>query len=112
MCDSASSRLTPFSHRDESQDALHPCPHVWCQSDTEQLAITGAVCSTLSGRLRTLSERAGSLVIYGESFDLGLLGRIAADVGCLLLGRFVHDPSALGTILNEVLAATTAHHRI
>jgi len=48
--------------------------------------------------------RAGSAVIYGGSAGPGLLTRLGHDVDGLFLGRFAHDPAALGRVLDEAAA--------
>ena len=44
-----------------------------------------------------------SRVIYGGSAKPGLLPRLGSAVGGLFLGRFAHDPAALGAILDETV---------
>ncbi|BBG02061.1 MULTISPECIES: triose-phosphate isomerase family protein [Pseudonocardia] len=60
-----------------------------------------------------LAAGPGGEVIYGGSAGPGLLPRIADGVDGMFLGRFAHDPAALGVILDEVLAlgATPADAR-
>lgn len=50
------------------------------------------------------SQHAGSTVIYGGSAGPGLLSRLGGSVGGLFLGRFAHDPAAVGRILDEIEA--------
>ncbi|MFC3393323.1 triose-phosphate isomerase family protein [Aidingimonas halophila] len=59
------------------------------------------VCHRLRQHVVDLS---GVSVIYGGSAGPGLLTSIHAHSDGLFLGRFVHEPSALTTILDEVLA--------
>lgn len=61
-----------------------------------------AVCSALRTHLAgdDLFPEAG--VIYGGSAGPGLLPQIADDVDGMFLGRFAHDPAAVGVILDEV----------
>lgn len=42
-------------------------------------------------------------VIYGGSAQPGLLPRLGSDVDGLFLGRFAHDPAAIGRLLDELL---------
>lgn len=62
------------------------------------------VVQALEIYLDTLPLRAGSRVIYGGSAAPGLLSKLGGRVRGLFLGRFAHDPSAVGTILDEALA--------
>ncbi|WP_256728902.1 triose-phosphate isomerase family protein [Microbacterium oleivorans] len=48
--------------------------------------------------------RAGSAVIYGGSAGPDLLTRLGDAVDGLFLGRFAHDPAALGRVLDEATA--------
>jgi triosephosphate isomerase len=41
-------------------------------------------------------------VIYGGSAGPGLFTDIAGHVDGLFLGRFAHDPAAVGSILDEI----------
>jgi triosephosphate isomerase len=61
-----------------------------------------AVCAPLRAHLRSLTDFPDSAVIYGGSARPGLLAQIADDTDGLFLGRFAHDPAALGRILDEV----------
>lgn len=63
-----------------------------------------AVCRLLREHVRSLDGHEGSAVIYGGSAGPGLLTRIADSVDGLFLGRFAHDPAAVGDILDEVSA--------
>lgn len=67
-----------------------------------------AVCSALRSHLSgdELFPEAG--VIYGGSAGPGLLPQIADDVDGMFLGRFAHDPAAVGRILDEVAEITGA----
>ncbi|WP_334173072.1 triose-phosphate isomerase family protein [Sinomonas sp.] len=70
-----------------------------------------AVCGGLRRHLGSLSDFAGSRVIYGGSARPGMLRAIADDVDGLFLGRFAHRVEALGEILDEVLAVEAAGMR-
>jgi triosephosphate isomerase (TIM) len=59
-----------------------------------------AVCAALRTHLTPFT---GSQVIYGGSAQPGLLTQLKSGVDGLFLGRFAHDPSAVATILDEVL---------
>jgi triosephosphate isomerase len=61
-----------------------------------------AVCAALRTHLTPFT---GSQVIYGGSAQPGLLTRLKSGVDGLFLGRFAHDPSAVATILDEVLVS-------
>ncbi|ROR66341.1 triose-phosphate isomerase family protein [Agrococcus jenensis] len=61
-----------------------------------------AVASALREHLA--DDQLDAQVIYGGSAGPGLLPRIADSVDGMFLGRFVHDPAAFGTILDEALA--------
>jgi len=63
-----------------------------------------AVCSQLRAHVRSLADFPDSAVIYGGSAGPGLLTQIAESVDGLFLGRFAHDVSAVGLILDEVRA--------
>lgn len=62
------------------------------------------VCSALGDHLDAMPQFAGSQVIYGGSAGPGLFTQIHAGVDGLFLGRFAHDPAAVGLILDETLA--------
>ncbi|WP_330279222.1 triose-phosphate isomerase [Streptomyces sp. NBC_00569] len=62
------------------------------------------VCAALGEWLNTRPQHAGSTVIYGGSAGPGLLSRLGGSVGGLFLGRFAHDPAAVGRILDEIEA--------
>lgn len=62
------------------------------------------VCAALTRWLDGRPAHTGSTVIYGGSAGPGLLTRLGPDVGGLFLGRFAHDPAALESILDEVVA--------
>jgi triosephosphate isomerase len=64
----------------------------------------GAVVTALEAALAELPGRAGSRVIYGGSAGPGLLTALEGRVPGLFLGRFAHDPEAVGAILDEALA--------
>jgi triosephosphate isomerase len=59
-----------------------------------------AVCTGLRAHL---SSTRGQ-VIYGGSAKPGLLTQLNGGVDGLFLGRFAHDPAAVATILDEVVA--------
>jgi triosephosphate isomerase len=61
-----------------------------------------AVCRALREHVRGDVLFPGAQVIYGGSAGPGLLPRIADDVDGMFLGRFAHDPAAVGRILDEV----------
>ena len=63
-----------------------------------------AVCAWLRMHLATLSDRAGSVLIYGGSAGPGLLGELGDDVDGLFLGRFAHDIDSLSAVLEEASA--------
>lgn len=62
-----------------------------------------AVCGPLRDHVRA-SRGATSQVIYGGSAGPGLLARLNGSVDGLFLGRFAHDPAAVGSVLDEVIA--------
>jgi triosephosphate isomerase (TIM) len=61
-----------------------------------------AVCAALREHL-SQPPFTGSQVIYGGSAQPGLLTQLKSGVDGLFLGRFAHDPSAVATILDEVV---------
>jgi triosephosphate isomerase len=63
-------------------------------------AYIAAVCSAIRAHLSKLTT---GQVIYGGSAKAGLLTQLADEVDGLFLGRFAHDPSAIATILDEVV---------
>jgi triosephosphate isomerase len=65
------------------------------------------VCGTLRNHLSTRADARDSAVIYGGSAGPGLLTEIGDAVDGLFLGRFAHDPAAIGQILDEVHALTS-----
>ncbi|MBC7724954.1 MAG: triosephosphate isomerase [Burkholderiaceae bacterium] len=67
-----------------------------------------AVCVLLREKLDTLSGRDGSVVIYGGSAGPGLLTELCGDADGLFLGRFAHDPDALGRVLDEAAELAVA----
>lgn len=71
------------------------------------------VARAVRDALDELPDRAGSSVVYGGSAGPGLLTRLAGEGGGaidgLFLGRFAHDPAALGAVLTE--AALLAESR-
>lgn len=62
------------------------------------------VCRALGAALDADPRLAGSRVIYGGSAGPGLLEQLDGAVDGLFLGRFAHDPAAVGQVLDEVLA--------
>jgi triosephosphate isomerase len=62
-----------------------------------------SVCGALRDHVRG-GRRTASQVIYGGSAGPGLLGRLGDSVDGLFLGRFAHDPAAVESVLDEVLA--------
>jgi triosephosphate isomerase len=68
-----------------------------------------AVCAILRASVSALPGHDGSVVIYGGSAGPGLLTELGDDVDGLFLGRFAHDPAALGRVLDE--AAVVAARR-
>jgi triosephosphate isomerase len=64
------------------------------------------VCSQLKAALRSVRPDAPDRVIYGGSAGPGMLGEIAGVVDGLFLGRYVHDPEALDSVLREILGAS------
>ncbi len=67
------------------------------------------VVEALDGIERYLVDRsafAGSRVVYGGSAGPGLLTRGQGRIGGLFLGRFAHDPAAVGAVLDEAAALT------
>ena len=62
------------------------------------------VATVAAALRRTLAERDGlgdTRIIYGGSAGVGLLSQLGDAVDGLFLGRFAHDPKALGSILGE-----------
>ena len=47
-------------------------------------------------------------ILYGGSAGPGLLTALGTSVDGLFLGRFAHDPAAVGQVLAEAGRATTA----
>jgi triosephosphate isomerase (TIM) len=64
------------------------------------------VCAALRGWLAEHYPSVGAQVIYGGAAGPGLLGDIGADVDGLFLGRRVHDPRVLTSLLDEVRILT------
>ncbi|HEX8518202.1 MAG TPA: triose-phosphate isomerase family protein [Pseudonocardia sp.] len=60
-----------------------------------------AVCRALREHVRGDALFPDTRVIYGGSAGPGLLPAIAADVDGMFLGRFAHDPHAVGRVLDE-----------
>lgn len=66
----------------------------------------GTVTRSLRAALLADGDRSGSRVIYGGSAGPGLLTGLGDAVDGLFLGRFAHDPVALGDVLDEAYALT------
>lgn len=62
------------------------------------------VLAGIETHLAARPELHGSTAIYGGSAGPGLLTRGQGRIGGLFLGRFAHDPAAIETVLDEVLA--------
>ncbi|GAA0991201.1 triose-phosphate isomerase family protein [Subtercola frigoramans] len=62
------------------------------------------VCTAVREALESDRRLADLRVIYGGSAGPGLLTVLAGAVDGLFLGRFAHDPAALGSILDEAAA--------
>jgi triosephosphate isomerase len=60
------------------------------------------VCRALRGHLALSPQLDGSRVIYGGSAGPGLFAELEDGVDGLFLGRFAHDPAAVGLILDEM----------
>ncbi|MDQ1530041.1 MAG: triosephosphate isomerase [Microbacteriaceae bacterium] len=73
-----------------------------------QEAAAPAHVDAVTADLREVLDRAawpgGTSVIYGGSAGPGLLPQLGSAVDGLFLGRFAHDPDALGAILDDALA--------
>jgi triosephosphate isomerase len=88
---------------------------VWAIGAAEPAAVDHIVpvARALRAALDALPDRTGSSVVYGGSAGPGLLTRLAegggGGVDGLFLGRFAHDPAALGAVLAE--AAELAERR-
>jgi triosephosphate isomerase len=78
-------------------------PH-WAIGAAEPASSTHirTVCNALRERITTLANHEGSAVIYGGSAGPGLFTDIAGHVDGLFLGRFAHNPAAVGSILDEI----------
>lgn len=63
-----------------------------------------AVIRALRAELDARTDRPGSSVIYGGSAGPGLLAQLAGAADGLFLGRFAHDPAALGAVIDEAAA--------
>lgn len=59
------------------------------------------VCQSLRDFLRERRPRSNDRVIYGGSAGPGLLERLGGSVDGLFLGRYVHDPDGLKSVLDE-----------
>lgn len=66
------------------------------------------VCALMREWLAQHQGIATSRVIYGGSAGPGLLSQLGASVDGLFLGRFAHDPLALGRVLDEALLSRAA----
>jgi len=67
-----------------------------------------AVCAILRESVGALPGRDGSAVIYGGSAGPGLLTQLGSDVDGVFLGRFAHNTSALGRVLDEAAQIAAA----
>jgi triosephosphate isomerase len=77
----------------------------------EEAASVDHVATVATALRRTLAERDGlrdARIIYGGSAGVGLSSQLGDAVDGLFLGRFAHDPKALGSILGE--RSATARH--
>ncbi len=63
-----------------------------------------AVTSAITQWLELKPQLAGSPVVYGGSAGPGTFSELGNSVDGLFLGRFAHDPAALISILDEVVA--------
>ncbi|TDX79490.1 triosephosphate isomerase [Rathayibacter sp. PhB151] len=87
--------------------AYEPVWAIGAPEPAEPAFIAGVV-TALEAALAELPGRAGSRVIYGGSAGPGLLTALEGRVPGLFLGRFAHDPEAVGAILDEALALVRA----
>lgn len=71
-------------------------------------AYIAEVVASVEAALAEMAGRSGSRVIYGGSAKPGLLTALGGDVKGLFLGRFAHDPEAIGLILDEAAALVGA----
>lgn len=62
------------------------------------------ICDALRSTLAAIGAHPGSTVIYGGSARPGLLTQLDGAVDGLFLGRFAHNPVAVGQVLDEALA--------
>ena len=70
----------------------------------EEAASVDHVATVATDLRRALAERdalGDTRIIYGGSAGVGLLSQLGDAVDGLFLGRFAHDPEALGSILGE-----------
>lgn len=63
-----------------------------------------AVADRIDGFLARQRSVARARLVYGGSAGPGLLPRLGGGVRGLFLGRFAHDPEALGLILDDAMA--------
>ena len=61
------------------------------------------VCSAIKQWLDAHPLLAGSRVIYGGSAGPGLVGALGDSVDGVFLGRFAHQPDAVGGVLDEAI---------
>lgn len=82
---------------------------IWAIGAAEPAPVDHIRTVTLALR-DAVASRPGTFVIYGGSAGPGLLSELGDSVDGLFLGRFAHDPEALGAVLDEaaVLAARRA----
>lgn len=71
-----------------------------------------AVIGGIRDYLLSRPSQAESQVIYGGSAGPGLIGDLGEAVAGLFLGRFAHDPRALGKILDEAEARVNQQRQV
>ena len=82
---------------------------VWAIGAPEPAPVDHIRAVTLALR-QAVTDRPGTLVIYGGSAGPGLLTELGDAVDGLFLGRFAHDPASLEAVLDE--AALLAIERV
>jgi triosephosphate isomerase len=77
---------------------------VWAIGAAEPAAreLIMTVCASIADWLSKDTGRSGSLVLYGGSAGPGLLELLGDVVNGLFLGRSVHDPEVLETIVRDL----------
>ena len=78
-------------------------------AEPAQADYVAAVAVLLRDWLGTRLGEGNARVIYGGSAGPGLLSELGGSVDGLFLGRFAHDATALGTILDEAAARSHQH---